>query len=62
MESITIYVVWYERNSDFTPNYSKELHGTISGATPSEVMTKYRQFQSTHDLSKYTRTEIQYIW
>ena len=62
MESISMLVIWYGRNSDMTPDYSQQYHGTFSGKNPDEVMTKYRQYQRNHDLSKYTRTEIAMIW
>lgn len=55
---LVIYITWYERNNDFSPNYNKDHHGTITGKDADDVMFKYRQFSNNHDLAKYTSTKI----
>ena len=59
---IGMHVVWYERNKDFSPDYTKEHHGNIYGVDPQDCMHQLRVLVGDHDLNKYTRIEIQYIF
>lgn len=55
---MTITLQWYERREDFTPNYDRTHHGTVHGATAAECMGKINEYRRTHDLARYTPTEI----
>lgn len=55
---MTMHIVWYDRNEDFTPNYSNPHRGTIRGESAAEIMRQYRELSNNHNLAKYTRTEI----
>lgn len=59
---IHLYIQWFERNEDWSPNYDKEHHGTIEGDTPQDCMKQLQAFRDNHDCSKYTKTEILYIF
>ncbi len=62
VSAIHLYVQWYDRKPDFQPDYDKEHHGTIIGDTPDECMNKLKALKENHDLAKYTRMEIMYIF
>ena len=55
--SITLLIRWYDRRPNFLPDYESPHFGRIKG-TPDECMKQYRELQSSHDLSKYSATEI----
>lgn len=55
---MAMYVVWYDRNADFTPNYTNSHRGTIRGESAAEIMAQFRNISNNHDLAKYTRLEI----
>lgn len=55
---LVMYLLWYDRNEDFTPNYSKDHTGTIRGNNADDVMSQLRTLRNNHDLAKYTRIEI----
>lgn len=55
-------IQWYERNSDFSPNYDKKHHGTFFGPCADDCMDQYIKWRRDHDLAKYTPTEIVYIY
>lgn len=59
---IHMLIRWYERKPDFSPDYSREHHGTIIGETPDECMKQYRELSWNHDCVKYTQTEIEMIY
>ena len=59
---INMYIVWYERRRDFTADYDREHHGTITGRTPGECMRIFHEIARNHDLARYTRLEISYIY
>ena len=59
MEKVLIFVMWFGKKPDMSPDYSKKFHSTFVGTTPHEAFTKYRQYlENNHDLSKYTQPEI----
>lgn len=60
--TIHMLIQWYGRNPDLSVNYNDEHHGTIVGNTPEECMTKYRTFSHSHDLTRFSRTEIVEIY
>ena len=53
-----MFVMWFDRNEDFTPNYSASHHGTIKGNNAAEIMSQFRTLQNNHDLAQFTRLEI----
>ena len=56
---MTVYIQWWDRNDDFTPNYFNEAHhGNIHGANAAECMAQIRNLKYNHDLIKYTAIEI----
>lgn len=57
-----LFIRWYERKPDWTPDYDKEHHGTVVGNTPDECMAKLNQLRESHDLNRYTRMEIEYVF
>lgn len=59
---MTIYVQWYERKPDFSPDYDREHHGTIKGSSAAECMTQFQALKYNHDLAKYTIPHIEYVW
>jgi len=59
---IHMFIQWYERKPDFSPDYDKEHHGTIAGKTPAECMAQLNALRWNHDATKYTALEIAYIY
>lgn len=60
---ISMDIMWFDRDKmHFGPDFDKEHHATVSGKTPSECMEKFHAMQETHDLSKFTRMEIAFIY
>ena len=59
---IHMFIQWWERKPDFSPDYYKEHHGTIDGETPGECMQKFNAFRENHDIAKYTPMQILYIY
>lgn len=59
---INVVVEWYERKKDWSPDYDKRYHTTIRGETPSECMQQVKALKYNHDVVKYTRAEIVYIY
>lgn len=55
---MTLYVQWYERKPDFSPDYDKEHHGNIHGASAAECMAQFHALQRDHDLAQYTIPHI----
>lgn len=59
---IHMFIQWYERKPDFSPDYDKEHHGNIAGKTPAECMAQLNALRRNHDVAKYTALEIAYIY
>lgn len=59
---MTLFVVWYERKADFTPDSEKQHHGTITGETAANCMEQFCEFKFNHDLAKYTIPEIVWVY
>lgn len=57
-----ILVKWYGRNEDFSPNYVDVHSGTISGKDADDCWRQFMKHEENHDLTKYTRREIVYMW
>lgn len=55
---MTITLSYYKRKEDFSPDYSCQYHNRFFGDTAKECMRQVREFEHTHNLDKYTRTEI----
>lgn len=55
---MTLFIQWFERKPDFSPDYEREHHGNIHGSSASECMTKFRVLQNDHDLARYTIPHI----
>lgn len=55
---MTLYVRWYDRKEDFSPDYDHEHHGNIIGANADECMAQYWAYGENHDCVKYTPREI----
>ena len=60
--TVSMYIRWYGRNDDFTPNYEDEHHGNIHGKTPQDCMRQLHELQENHDLTRYTPHEIVFIY
>ena len=60
--TINMFVTRYDRKPNFEPDYEKEHHGTITGNSPAECMSKLNAIKESHDLAKYTRIEIVSIY
>ena len=59
---IHMFIQWYERKPDFSPDYDKEHHGTIKGKTPAECMDQLIALKNQNDMAKYTPMQIMYIY
>lgn len=61
--TINLNIMWFDLDKmTYGPDFDKEHHATVSGETPSECMEKYYALQNTHDLNKFTRMEIAFIY
>lgn len=55
---MTMYVIWYDRKSDFSPDLLRQHNGTVRGASCAEIMAKLHSLQRNHDLTKFSPIEI----
>lgn len=55
---MTIYICYYERKSDHSPDYDKQHTKEIHGKNAKECMDSYTEMLTYHNCFKYSRPEI----
>lgn len=62
INGIRLYVSYWTRDENFEiGRNSKCITKTFDGVSCLDVMNQYNHFSYTHDLSKYTPTQIVYV-
>lgn len=57
-----LVIQWYDRKPNFDADYSKEHHGTFYGSSADDCMKQYNEWRQNHDICRFTRSEIIYIY
>lgn len=55
---ISLFVQWYDRKEDMTPDYDHVHYTNIHGENPADCMYQLRVIKDNHDLARFTRIEI----
>ena len=62
VNGIRLYVSYWELNDRLEiKNGSRAITKIFDGISCTDVMSQYNNFSYTHDLSKYTPTQIVYV-